>query len=257
MPSSSHDDVIIDQFTRQAVPFARAHTHLEGMDLIRSLARAARGDTVLDVACGPGLVACAIAPFVGQVTGLDLTPEMIAEARRAAEAQQLTNVEWHVGAAVPLPFAANHFSIVLTRYSFHHFSDPAAAFTEMCRVCRPGDRIVVADLSMPSEQGLRFDAVEQIRDPSHVHVLSREELRGFFHRAGVQSLAEEEYGLDIELEGLLDRSFPIPGGADRIRRAYADDVGVDALGIRARRVEGRIWSTWPVCVMAGTKPVGD
>lgn len=253
MTFPSHDDVVIDQFTRQAVPFARAPAHQEGIGLIRSLARITQADTVLDVACGPGLVACAVAPFAQRVTGLDLTPEMIAEARRAQAAQGLTNVDWQVGTAVPLPFEEAAFSVVLTRYSLHHFADPGAALAEMFRVCRPGGRVVVADLCIPSPQGARFDTVEQLRDPSHVHVLTPEELRGLFLGAHAEDLDEADYGLEIALEGQLERSFPVPGSVDRIRHVYEANIALDSLGIRPRRVDGQIWSTWPVRVIAGSK----
>src|SRR4051794_33896843 len=79
MLPSTHDRTVIDQFTKQAVPFATAPIHQDGMELIRSMARLTPGDAVLDVACGPGLVACALAPLAGHVTGIDLTPRMLEE----------------------------------------------------------------------------------------------------------------------------------------------------------------------------------
>jgi SAM-dependent methyltransferase len=253
MPPTSHDRTIVDQFTRQAVPFATAPIHQDGMDLIRSAARLTREDEVLDVACGPGLVACTLAPDAGHVTGVDMTPRMIEEARATAARLAVSHVTWIVGTATPLPFADSSFSVVLTRYSFHHFTDPAAALAEMFRVCRPGGRVVVADLSIPSPQGLRFDAVEQWRDPSHVHALAPDELRGLFAAHRVTDLGEAAFGLDIELEPQLKRSFPVEGGADKLRRAYADSVSGDTLGIRTRVVNGSMWSTWPVRVIGATR----
>src|SRR4029453_1717220 len=214
MPPTAHDRTIVDQFTRQAVPFATAAIHQDGMDLIRSAARLTRDDKVLDVACGPGLVACSLAPDARHVSGVDMTPRMIEEARATASRLAVANVTWIVGTATPLAFADASFSVVLTRYSFHHFADPAAALAEMFRVCRPGGRVVVADLSIPSPQGLRFDAVEQWRDPSHVHALAPEELRGLFAAHRVTDLEETAFGLEIEVERELKRSVPWEGGAD-------------------------------------------
>ena len=223
------------------------------MDLIRSAARLTRHDAVLDVACGPGIVACALAPHARHVTGVDLTPRMIEEARETATRLAVSNVTWMVGTATPLPFPEASFSVVLTRYSFHHFADPATALSEMFRVCRPGGRVVVADLSIPSPEGLRFDAVEQWRDPSHVHALAPDELRDLFTTHGIGEFDEAAFGLDIELEPQLARSFPVEGGADKVRRAYADSVSGNSLGIRTRVVNGSMWSTWPVWVMGATK----
>ena len=58
----------------------------------------------------------------------------------------------------------------------------------------------------------------------------------------------------MELEPQLRRSFPVEGGADQVRRAYADSVRGDTLGIRTRVVDGSMWSTWPVRVIGATRP---
>jgi SAM-dependent methyltransferase len=250
---TSHDRTVLDQFTKQAVPFATAPIHHDGMDLIVSAARLSLDDEVLDVACGPGLVACALAPHARHVTGVDMTPRMIEEAAVTASRLRVQNVAWIVGRATSLPLPDASFSVVLTRYSFHHFADPAAALAEMFRVCRPGGRVVVADLSIPSPEGLRFDAVEQWRDPSHVHALAPDELRGLFAAHRVDDLEETSFGLDIELEPQLTRSFPVEGGADKVRGSYADSVSGDRLGIRTRLMNGSMWSTWPVRVIGATK----
>jgi SAM-dependent methyltransferase len=253
MSSTAHDRTIVDQFTRQAVPFRTAPIHQDGLSCIRALTRITRDQDVLDVACGPGLVACALALHSRWLTGIDLTPRMIDEARATARTEGVQNVTWLVGSATSLPFPDAKFSVVLTRYSFHHFTDPAAAFDEMYRVCRPGGRVVVADLSIAPPAGERFDAVEQLRDPSHVHALAPAELRSVFARHPVTDLEEAEYGLDIELEPQIARSFPVDGGADLIRQAYADSVAHDVLGIRPRMIAGSLWSTWPVRVIGATK----
>jgi len=69
----------MDQFTKQAVPFANvlAHSNQESINLLIKSSQMNKGDDVLDVACGPGLLACAVAPFVQKVTGIDLVPSMI------------------------------------------------------------------------------------------------------------------------------------------------------------------------------------
>jgi SAM-dependent methyltransferase len=251
--TSAHDRTILDQFTKQAVPFATAPIHQDGMDLILSAARVTRSDAVLDVACGPGIVACAVASHVRHVTGVDMTPRMIEEAAATATRLGVENATWIVGSATPLPFPDASFSTVLTRYSFHHFADPAGALAEMFRVCCPGGRVVVADLSISAPENLRFDAVERWRDPSHVHALSPEELRTLFAAHAVSDLEEAAFGLEMELEPQLARSFPVEGGAATVRQAYADSVDGDTLGIRTRVIDGSMWSTWPVRVLSATR----
>ena len=78
-----HREQIVDQFTRQALPFSSAPAITNAAALAQIVALAAPGpdDTVLDVACGPGLVVCAFAPLVRRATGIDLTPAMLDRAR--------------------------------------------------------------------------------------------------------------------------------------------------------------------------------
>ena len=151
---TAHQESIIDQFTRQAIPFSKlyAHTNQESMYLLIEMASVSDKDTVLDVACGPGIVACAFAAVSSRVTGIDLTPAMIAQAQILAQQKNLTNLSWQEGDIEMLPFADDSFSIVLSRYAFHHFLRPDVVLSEMVRVCRPGGRILIADVAMPPDK---------------------------------------------------------------------------------------------------------
>ena len=81
--SHHHHQQIINQFTQQAIPFAQLPGHLDSIDLLLELTNPTRQDSVLDLACGPGLVACAFARHAGQVTGIDITPAMLEQALSA------------------------------------------------------------------------------------------------------------------------------------------------------------------------------
>jgi ubiquinone/menaquinone biosynthesis C-methylase UbiE len=246
--------LILDQFTKQAVPFSEmpAHSNDEANRLLIDMAKIGPDDNVLDVACGPGLVACPLAEVARHVTGLDLTPAMIEQAQAKQRATGLTNLTWLVGDAVPLPFPDAAFSVVVTRYSFHHFLDPKAVLTEMVRVCRPGGRVAVIDVFTTSpEQAEAYNRVEKLRDPSHVRALSLEELTGLCHVAGLWDVRTSFYKLDVPLEELLAQSFPNPGDADRIRQTFADDIGVNRLGVGAHRRDGAIHFAFPIVVIVG------
>src|SRR5215831_5984296 len=144
-----HQSRILDQFTRQAVPFAQAQAirNQEALDRIVKMAEAGPADTSLDVACGPGLLACAFARVVRHAVGLDLTPAMLDQARKTQAEQGLTNVTWQQGDVMALPYPDAHFSIVSSRFAFHHLLEPLGALREMKRVCKPGGRVVVADMA--------------------------------------------------------------------------------------------------------------
>jgi ubiquinone/menaquinone biosynthesis C-methylase UbiE len=90
---------------------------------------------VLDVACGPGLVVAAFARVARHATGIDVTPAMLARAREVCAG--LDNVTLEQGDVTRLPYGDGAFSIVVSRFAFHHFPDPRAVLAEMRRVCRP------------------------------------------------------------------------------------------------------------------------
>src|SRR3954463_7940563 len=186
----SNADIVVDQFTRQATPFANsaAMRDEDALRLLVEVSGAGADDTVLDVACGPGLVVAAFARLCRHVTGIDLTPAMIGKAREHAAALGLTNVDWHVGNVLPLPFADRSFSLVVSRFAFHHFPDPAAVMREMVRVCaRPG-RVMVADIAASDapERAAALNRMERLRDPSHTRALPLAELRELFVNAGTR-----------------------------------------------------------------------
>jgi len=248
---SSHSDRIRDQFTRQAVPFSQAPNirNEEALARIVRMADAGPDDTILDVACGPGLLACAFAPVVHHVTGIDATPAMIEQARALQESRGIANVAWDLGEVPPLPYADGAFSIVTCRFSFHHMLDPLAVLKEMGRVC--AGRVVVADMTPAAPAADAFNAAEKLRDPSHVRALPREELLDLFARAGLGVARTESYRLENELEDLLSRSFPEPGDADRLRKIYADSLANDALGVAIRRDGDKLRFGLPVSVIVG------
>jgi SAM-dependent methyltransferase len=102
-----------------------------------------KGDRVLDVACGTGIVACRIAATGAQVTGLDVTPGMLAQAKvRAGE--EGVGVTWVERSAERLPFAAGSFDLVTCQQGVQFVADRAAAVKEMRRVLAPGGRAVIA-----------------------------------------------------------------------------------------------------------------
>ena len=104
MSDDGHSERILDQFTRQAPAFSAAAMITDDtvLAMIVERAGAGAGDTVLDVACGPGIVVCAFAPHVQHATGVDFTPAMHDRARRLAAEKGLHNVAWDQGDAYRL-----------------------------------------------------------------------------------------------------------------------------------------------------------
>jgi ubiquinone/menaquinone biosynthesis C-methylase UbiE len=249
----SHNDRILDQFTRQAAPFASAPAIRDEETLNRIVQWAGTGpdDTVLDVACGPGLLVCAFARVARHATGVDMTPAMLEQARKVQQEQGLTNVSWQRGNVYSLPFPQAQFSIVSSRFAFHHLQDPLLALREMKRACKPGGRIVVADMAPLPAKAAALNAAEKLRDPSHVRALPVNELRGLFEQAGISTPQANSYRMEGELEDLLARSFPNEGDADRLRKIFSDSITDDALDLNTRRENGKIYYSFPVAVLVG------
>lgn len=252
---SDHRQQILDQFTRQAVPFSTAPSIKDeaALRLVVEFSGAGASDTVLDVACGPGILACAFARVARHVTGIDITPAMLDRARALQAERGLTNLTWLHGDVLPLPWGDGAFTLVTARFAFHHFLDPLAVLREMTRVCAPGGTVVVVDTAPSPEKIDAFNAVERLRDPSHTRALTLAEHLELFRRAGLPAPRVTHYRLASDLEGLLSRSFPDPGDADRIRAIFSDAVADDALDLQTRREGDRILVGYPVAVMAARR----
>src|SRR2546427_6587602 len=164
---SEHRHEILDQFTRQATPFATAPGIRDeaALRLIVECSGAGPDDTVLDVACGPGLVVAAFARVARHATGIDITPAMLERARTHTAAAGLTNVTWRQGDVLPLPWPDASFSIVTSRFAFHHFLDPLAVLREMTRVAAHGGRVVVIDSTTTRERVAPFTRMGRTHAP--------------------------------------------------------------------------------------------
>jgi ubiquinone/menaquinone biosynthesis C-methylase UbiE len=252
--TNQHNQQVVDQFSRQAVYFAKLPGHEDATQLLLRMAEIATAHEVLDVACGAGSVACAAARVARQVTGVDLTPAMIERATALQAERGLSNMQWQVGDVSRLPFSADQFDVVLTRYSLHHFLHPKEVLVEMVRVCKPSGRVAVADLVLPPEKVVTYDQMETLRDPSHVRVLTEANVHGLFTDVGLVNMRWTGYLFELELSQLLQASFPRPGDAERVRAIFEADVGVDDLGIGVRRSDGEIRFAYPIAVVVGTKP---
>jgi ubiquinone/menaquinone biosynthesis C-methylase UbiE len=250
-----HEKQVVEQFSKQAVPFASLPGHLSAMELLIELSEARATDRVLDVACGPGLVVCAFAPQVQSVEGVDITSAMIEQAEARQKKTGLSNVSWRIGTVDPLPYENESFSLVITRYSFHHFLRPQNVLAEMIRVCRPGGRILVADVILPPEKAAAYDRMEKLRDPSHTRALMTGELDDWFGAAGLTNCRRIEYAVEVELEAQLRASFPEPGDDARLRKLIIGDIGRNALSVNARRQNAEVYFSYPISVYVGRKPL--
>lgn len=104
------------------------------------------GEHVLDVACGSGALTRHAAQVVGptgRVVGIDISPEMLAVARKVRRRHPSAAIEWREGSADALPFDDGSFDIVTCQLGLMFFPDRLAALGEMRRVLAKGGRIAI------------------------------------------------------------------------------------------------------------------
>jgi len=118
------------------------------------LAAVRPGERALDVCCGTGDLAFALARRGARVTGLDFTEPMLAVARQRAAREGA--VEFLQGDALKLPFAAAAFDVVTVGYGLRNLASWEAGLDEMVRVARPGARLLVLDFGKPDNAVWRW-----------------------------------------------------------------------------------------------------
>jgi ubiquinone/menaquinone biosynthesis C-methylase UbiE len=173
--TKKHREAVQKQFTRTVEAFAKTAVRdtPEVLEEKVAFAKPQPTDVTLDVACGPGTYSLALASRVQFARGIDLTEEMIRQARAFQAEKQILNAAFDCGDAEALPYASESFDLVTCQMSFHHMPEPQAALAEMVRVAKPTGRIVVIDTLGPEseEKFERYNAVEQARDASHTNTL--------------------------------------------------------------------------------------
>ena len=113
-----------------------------------ALANPQPGERILDVACGTGALTRVVAKSIGpngRVVGLDLSPEMLAEARKITfDPSNVAPIEWREGDASAIPFDSETFDIVFCNFGLMFFPDRVAALKEMHRVLKKDGRLALA-----------------------------------------------------------------------------------------------------------------
>jgi len=204
-----HDVLVAQQFGATAQAYLESVTHATGDDLellaqeIAAIPHAA----VLDLGCGAGHASFAVAPNAASVIAYDLTAQMLAVVEREASERGLSNIETVRGMAEALPFPDAHFDCVISRYSAHHWHDVPAALREVRRVLKPNGRALLIDTAGGETPLLdtHLQAVEILRDPSHIRDYSAQEWLALFREAGFTAALRKQWPVLIEFSGWIER----------------------------------------------------
>jgi ubiquinone/menaquinone biosynthesis C-methylase UbiE len=217
-----YEDSIREEFTRQSASFGNsaAMTSAQTLDALIELVPEDRQARWIDVACGPGVISRAIAPKVGVVSGVDLTPAMVGEAERRAREEGIDNVGFSVGDATALDSADASFDGSITRLSLHHIPAPARVVAEMARVVKPGGWVALSDITADrdGEAAAWREEIERLRDPSHWACKTPAQLREMGAAAGLAIEREELIQVDIDFDDWLERGSGGSGAAPLVAR---------------------------------------
>ncbi|MGI8554212.1 MAG: class I SAM-dependent methyltransferase [Dehalococcoidia bacterium] len=212
MNQAQHDPAALvrRQFGAVATAYASSAVHASGPDLsaLVDAARLTGGEEVLDLGCGAGHTALALAPTAARVTAVDVTPEMLSVASELSRERGISNISFRHADVASLPFANGSFDLVTSRYSAHHYVDPEGALAEAARVLHPGGRILLVDSVAPEEPALDtlFNAIELLRDSSHVRNCRISEWSRLFATAGFEVSVLFQMDLDLDGESWVQRS---------------------------------------------------
>ncbi len=173
---------------------------------------------VLDLGCGPGIVTAALARDVKEVVAYDLTPEMLDKAMKRCKEAGLKNVHFELGKAEQLPFDEESFDCVVTRLTIHHFLDPHRVMKEVVRVTRRGGKVVVAEVvsSENEEEAALHNALETLRDPTHVWMFSPSKMLELFQSNGLRITSTVTW----EMKRDYDEWIRITNAPERVQPLY-------------------------------------
>lgn len=171
-------------------------TALSGqLPILREIGQIDNTCDVLEIGCGPGDLTMALSEISASVTGIDLSDNMVAIARK-----RFPQFRFEVADAVTMPFEDNTFDVAVSNYTAHHFARPDVAFAEARRVLKPGGRLAVV-MPIQSEQLSWFCVMSAIADeiPQEevpggplVPAEQPEELAHFIEAAGFRDVGAEK-----------------------------------------------------------------
>ena len=193
-----------DRFARTAERFVAQQDARAGelAERVRAFLAASGAERALDVGCGAGALALALAPLVREVVGVDRVPELLALARERAP-ENATFVE---ADATHLPYDEGEFDLAGTLRTLHHVPRPELVAAELARVTKVGGLVLVIDQLAPVDplDALAVDRFERARDPGHARLLPESDLRHLFDSNGLVLLRERRDVERRELSAYLD-----------------------------------------------------
>jgi len=203
----NHDQVITEQFGSTATAYLSSAVHAQGLQDLTNYAKQYVQPHILDMGCGGGHASFAVEAYAKRVIAYDLSVDMLEVVRGTAEERSLNNIETRQGSADSLPFADAIFDMVCTRFSAHHWRNLPQALAEAARVLKPGGRFIIIDTAAPNDvlADTYMQAVELLRDPSHVRNVSMASWQQLIDQAGLDVVFSKSWKLPLEFSSWVAR----------------------------------------------------
>jgi ubiquinone/menaquinone biosynthesis C-methylase UbiE len=171
-----------------------------------------RGESVLDVGTGTGEPALSIAELVGaegRVVGTDPVPEMVEAARREGHRRGLHNATFEAAFSESLPFRANTFDVVVSRFGVMFFASPVDSLREWLRVLKPGGRMAASVWHFAEKNPFHYVAAKVVERyvesppaipgaPDAFRFATPGKLQAIFSEAGVTEMSERLLQFSIQ-----------------------------------------------------------
>ncbi|GGK90984.1 methyltransferase domain-containing protein [Mangrovihabitans endophyticus] len=208
------------------------------------------GARMLDVCCGSGVVGDAFRGKVGEMIGLDITPEMVRLA-----SQRLDRV--YQGTVYDLPFDDASFDLVVNREVLHLLPQPERPLAEIYRVLRPGGQFIVGQI-MPygDEDAFWMFRIFKKKQPLLAQMFREEDFRRLLLGAGFTGLRTDEYFLWESIDRWIDTHETTPTHRRQIYRLFYDaPAQVRAVHPFEVAADGSVRDRWRWCVYSLRKPL--
>lgn len=217
-------DHVQQRFSDVAENYRRSKVHASGQDLelmVKS-AELTSETLVLDAGCGAGHTSLAFAPHVARVVACDFTPAMLVQAETLAQECGALNVQTQQADVEGLPFQANSFDLVATRYSAHHWPHPEQALAEFRRLLKPHGQLLLSDIMAREDyaQDTFLQTIELLRDPSHVRDYRLSEWRAMLAGAGFDTEVLLTFELSLHFSTWTKRMATPPQSAEMIKTLF-------------------------------------
>ncbi|MBB5390943.1 ubiquinone/menaquinone biosynthesis C-methylase UbiE [Herbaspirillum sp. SJZ102] len=213
-----------EQFGSTAAAYLTSAVHAQGADLqeLAQIAAAIPDARVLDLGCGGGHASFAVAPVVQKVIAYDLSAQMLDVVASAAQERGLDNLAVRQGSADKLDFPDASFDLVCTRFSVHHWRNVPQALREVLRVLKPGGRFIVIDTAAPADvlADTYVQAIELLRDTSHVRNISLNSWRKLLGQAGFAIASDKTWKLRLEFDSWVARMRTPAGNVAAIKALW-------------------------------------